>query len=312
MLKSFLNTVIWNNKFICINGKSVFNQSLVSKGLFRIGDLVTENNQFISQGNLRQLDFSPKDIFDLMSLMDAIPAPWRKSLKTNGYVDKISFVLQDHIQLVLDNQNVLISEVTSKRVYWELISGLVAQPTAQLKYNETFDDVCLDWKEIYSLPFKVALDTKTREFQYKILNRYLVTNTFLKKIGKTDSAACSFCGVMEESLEHLLVTCHFTATLWKELLVWCNGRDINIETLSAVDILFGDWQRKDCFLLFNHIILIAKQYVYYCRTNNLKPLFNVLLLRIKSVYQLECKIAKWKNKWQFHFSKWSKCGFEDK
>ena len=120
------------------------------------------------------------------------------------------------------------------------------------------------------------------------------------------------CAKRSESLEHLLVTCHFTATLWKELLVWCNGRDINIETLSAVDILFGDWQRKDCFLLFNHIILIAKQYVYYCRTNNLKPLFNVLLLRIKSVYQLECKIAKWKNKWQFHFSKWSKCGFEDK
>ena len=310
--EEILNTVIWNNKFICINGKSVFNQSLVSKGLFRIGDLVTENNQFIFQGNLRQLDFSPKDVFDLMSLMDAIPAPWRKSLKTNGYVAKISFVLQDHIHLVLVNQNVLISEVTSKRVYWKLISGLVAQPTAQLKYNETFDDVCLDWKEIYSLPFKVALDTKTREFQYKILNRYLVTNTFLKKIGKTDSAACSFCGVMEESLEHLLVTCHFTATLWKELLVWCNGRDINIETLSAVDILFGDWQRKDCFLLFNHIILIAKQYVYYCRTKNLKPLFNVLLLRIKSVYQLECKIVKWKNKWQVHSSKWSKCGFEDK
>ena len=58
--------------------------------------------------------------------------------------------------------------------------------------------------------------------------------------------------IYEHLLEHLLVTCHFTATLWKELLVWCNGRDINIETLSAVDILFGDWQRKDCFLLFNH------------------------------------------------------------
>ena len=79
--EEIFNTVIWNNKFICINGKSVFNQSLVSKGLFRIGDLVTENNQFIFQGNLRQLDFSPKDVFDLMSLMDAIPAPWRKSLK---------------------------------------------------------------------------------------------------------------------------------------------------------------------------------------------------------------------------------------
>ena len=155
------NSVIWNKKFICISGKPVFNQSLVSKGLFRIGDLVTENNQFIFQGNLCQVDFSPKDIFDVMSLVDAIPAPWRQSLKINGYVNKSSFVLQDHIQLVLDNQKVLITEVISKRVYWELISGLVAQPTAQLKYNESFNDVCLEWKEIYSLPFKVALDTKT-------------------------------------------------------------------------------------------------------------------------------------------------------
>ena len=116
---------------------------------------------------------------------------------------------------------------------------------------------------------------------------------------------------MDESLEHLLVICHFTTTLWKELLVWCNSRDINIESLSAIDIIFSDWQRKDCFVLFNHIILIAKQYIYYCRTNNLKPLFNVLLLRIKSVYQLECKVAKWKNKWQVHSSKWRKCAFED-
>ena len=41
--EEILNTVIWNNKFICINGKSVFNQSLISKGLFRIGDLVSVN-----------------------------------------------------------------------------------------------------------------------------------------------------------------------------------------------------------------------------------------------------------------------------
>ena len=39
---------------------------------------------------------------------------------------------------------------------------------------------------MYSLPFRVALDTKLREFQYKLtklLNRCLVTNAFLYKIG---------------------------------------------------------------------------------------------------------------------------------
>ena len=304
------NTVLWNNKFICINNKSVFNQSLVSKGIIKIGDLVTEKNQFISQCNQGRVNLSPKDIFDLMSLVDAIPAPWRQSLKTNGYLNKSPFVIQDQFQLVLNNQEVSITEATFKKVYRELVSGFVTPPTAHSKFNESFNGVCLDWNEIHSLPFLVALDTKSREFQYKILNRYLVTNTFLKKIGKIDSSLCTFCGMLDESLEHLFVTCHFTTLLWKDLIAWCSGRQIKVESLSAANIIFGDWQRKDCFLLLNHIILIAKQYIYYCSSNNLKPLFYVLLQRIKFVYQLESRIAKWNNNWQVHSIKWGKSGFE--
>ena len=57
------NTVIKNNKFICINGKSTFNSRSNSKGLIRIGDLVAESNQFISNSNLiRKWDFCPKDV----------------------------------------------------------------------------------------------------------------------------------------------------------------------------------------------------------------------------------------------------------
>ena len=244
-----------------------------------------------------------------MALIDAIPAPWRQSLKMNGYVNKRPFVLHDQIKLVLNDQDVLIDKALSKSIYRELISGLVTLPTAQLRYNESLYNVCLEWKEIYSLPFKVTLDTKSREFQYKVLNRYLVTNTFLKKIGKIDSSACSFCGVNDEFLEHLFVTCLFLATLWEELVMWCNNINIKVESLSAVDIIFGDWQRKEDFLLLNHIILIAKQYTYYCRINNSKSLFNVLLVRIKSVYLLECQIPTWKNKRQAHSLKWGKCRF---
>ena len=87
--------------------------------------------------------------------------------------------------------------------------------------------------------------------------------------------------MLDESLEHLFVTCHFTTLLWKELIAWCNGRQIKVESLSAVNIIFGDWQKKDCFFLLNNIILIAKQYICSCRSNNLKPLSHVLLQRIK-------------------------------
>ena len=218
------------------------------------------------------------------------------------------FVIQDQIQLVLNNQEASITVATFKEVYREIVSGFVTPPTVHSKFNKSFSGVCLDWKKIHSLPFLVALDTKSREFQYKILNRYLVANTILKKIGKIDSSLCTFCGTLDESLEHLFVTCHFTTLLWKELIAWCNGRQIKVESLSGVNIIFGDWQRKDCFFLLNHIILIAKQYIYSCRSNNLKPLFHVLLH--KFVYQLECKISKWNNNWQAHSIKLGKSGFE--
>ena len=172
------------------------------------------------------------------------------------------FILDDQIHLVLNNHKISIDKVISKGVYEELISQFVTPPMAQLRYNENFNTVCLDWKEIYSLPFKVSLDTKSREFQYKILNRYLATNTYLKRIGKIDSSACSFCGTTDESLEHLLVTCQFTAAMWQDLISCCNNQNIKVETLSNVDIIFGDWQRKEDFELVNHLILIGKQYIY--------------------------------------------------
>ena len=124
------------------------------------------------------MDFSPRDVFDFMVLFDATPATWRQSLKMKGYVVKHELSLQDHIQLVLKNQRVPIEKAVSKSVYGELISKLITLPTAQLRYNEFFKDAHLEWKKIYSLPFRVALDTKSREFQYRILNRYLTTNIF--------------------------------------------------------------------------------------------------------------------------------------
>ena len=88
-------------------------------------------------------------------------------------------------------------------IYRELRAKISIPPTAQSKYLEMYKDATLDWKEIYMLPFRVALDTKTREFHSKILNRYLVTNVLLSKIGIKSSSACTLC----ESLEHIFTSC---------------------------------------------------------------------------------------------------------
>ena len=64
--------IVWNNKFICIDGKSVYFRNLAEKGILRMGDLISDNNQFIVKSNhrLRELNISPLDIFRLQKLIN--------------------------------------------------------------------------------------------------------------------------------------------------------------------------------------------------------------------------------------------------
>ena len=50
-----------------------------------------------------------------------------------------------------------------------------------------------EWKIFCLIPFKCTMDTKLRWFQYRILNRFLTTNTFMYKIGQRVDNLCNFC-----------------------------------------------------------------------------------------------------------------------
>jgi len=65
----------------CIDGKTVFFKSLGEKGIFRIGDLISDNNELITTCNLRDLDLTPLDVFRVVSVINALPNEWRCKLK---------------------------------------------------------------------------------------------------------------------------------------------------------------------------------------------------------------------------------------
>ena len=99
--------------------------------------------------------------------------------------------MYDQIKLYLKHQAVQIESVLPKNVYSEIRAGYETRPTAQARFEEQFPDICLDWHDIYKLPSNVVIDTKSREFQFRILNRYLSTNSFFHKIGQANSPLCS-------------------------------------------------------------------------------------------------------------------------
>ena len=114
-------------------------------------------------------------------------------------------LIQTDFNLRIHGKKVNLQNLKSKSLYDSFVSKISSIPTAQKKYNEAFSTHAsqLDWEKIYLLPFKTTLDTKLREFQYKILNRILYTNKMLFKFKKVDSPSCVFCEKELETIEHL-------------------------------------------------------------------------------------------------------------
>ena len=66
--------------------------------------------------------------------------------------------------------------ITSKLVYREFRSVKQTTATAKTKILSRYPDLSIDWKRLYSLTFETTLDTKLRQFQYKLLNVIVFTN----------------------------------------------------------------------------------------------------------------------------------------
>ena len=127
-----LKIILWNNKAICADGKSVYYNKLANKGIFRIGDLISKDNKLLTN-HLRELNISPLDAFRLTCVIEALPTEWRTILKRCNYSVIEPFNLQSQVQLHLNGQDVLLSKAVSKIIYKEILIETLLHP--QLNSN---------------------------------------------------------------------------------------------------------------------------------------------------------------------------------
>ena len=116
--------------------------------------------------------FTPKEKFHLMAIIDAIPTQWRHHLKKS---------------------------VQRSRLY---------QP-----HNESIQkSTTINWigRRYIVSPSEVAIGSRSREFEFKVLHRNLATNKFLHNIDLAPSFLCTFCKTESESIEHHLIECEYS------------------------------------------------------------------------------------------------------
>ena len=84
-----------------------------------------------------------------------------------------------------------ITKVKPSMIYTALVQKSFVPPLPRNKFSQKFNISEEDWPKIYSPTGKCSIDSKTRIFQYKILNNALYFTVFglgfanLKRLGET-------------------------------------------------------------------------------------------------------------------------------
>ena len=208
--EAVLQETIWNNRFIKVNGKSIFYSKWHQNGIKQIKDLFdVPENCFSLPFEVLANKFHIKGHHFLHhhSLVSAIPSEWKKLLSK---IDSSSTTC------------ILSKPLTSKILYQELLTRQKLRPPTAEKRLEYYNFQRDDFSKIYLLPFKATKETKLIMFQYKINHSpYLIsTNSLLYKLKTVSSPHCPFYPAIHQTVTHLFVECVQASTFWSEFQNW--------------------------------------------------------------------------------------------
>ena len=173
---NIVKEVIWNNRCIQINQKTVFFEKWYSKGILKIGDVIDENNNFLSFESLKRKYAIDINLVNYYGIISAISRQWKQALKQtrNETCNQSKTWYED------------LSSFTTQKIYRHIIKFKFAAPSSQnllIQRGIATEDL----NSIYLLPYQSTTETKLIAFQIKILHNILPTNATLCKMKIKDS-----------------------------------------------------------------------------------------------------------------------------
>ena len=164
-----------------------------------------------------------------------MPAAWRLLIRTTNIAPVLS-PLPNTPAILINDILIPILDASSKHIYRSFLANKQTTPTAKEKLSVKYYHLTIDWKRVYLLSFRTTLETKLREFQFKILNRIVFTNEKRFRFDMAESDKCAFCQTEVKSIEHLLFSCKISSVFWKHVLSWPRDNNIIVESLKEEDI----------------------------------------------------------------------------
>ena len=294
------NQLIWYNSEIRIKGKPFFWRDVYIRGLKYVFQLF-ENNQFKSfdqvqhEYGLTRLRFN--------SLKAAIPKEWKMFFLSHQPMISYMPVMMHNF----DCFKVQGAKVSSM-VYKYLQDDRMLLHNKFMKwYQELGEDVfggVSGYAQSHCDIYSVTNITKFRSFQYRLMQRALVTNIQLYEWKVVSSRLCSFCGEEPETVIHMFCDCWAIQDIWHQFKEYVLDR-FNTEVSLRRDHILFNRVTKGKGNVANFLCLVTKQYIYKQRCLK-KPLATRDIMHFyRQIEQIEKYIACKQDKLNVHRKKWA-------
>ena len=134
--EDIMNQVIWNNKNLLSQGKSIYQPLFHKCGIIKIGDLISKGGFFLKSEKVLKANLSLSHLFILMGIVNAIPSGWRSIIKNNSSTKLIDFN-ENSFHLPVKGETLDVLSCSSKIVCKEFLSFKAVLPTARAKWGNS-------------------------------------------------------------------------------------------------------------------------------------------------------------------------------
>ena len=198
--------ILWNNKDINIENKSVFWRAWWDKNVLFVQDLLNNQGNYFSPQEFSDKYNIKVNFLQYYQITSAIPAYLKSYASAHMDLGDLNSICENFDFQLSKDITLNLKKTLCKQFYKLFIEEINIEPTAIKSWRKNCPEVADNWLNCIQNIYKITRDNKLRQFYFKLLHRILVTNKELKRFGISDCDKCVMCGE-NDSIEHAFFEC---------------------------------------------------------------------------------------------------------
>ena len=283
--------ILFNNKDILINGRTIFYRDWFDRGIYLVRDLLKSDGKFLSYTEFVQKYDLRCNFLIYFQVVSAIPRHLVERAMSYP-VDRAGLLSSTMFHLSPET-SINLTKMKNKDYYQLLVNKEKIEPKATSKWERDLQVGQASLQPFFSRVRNVCRDNKLREFYFKLLHRIVVTKKELFLFGVAEDAKCPYCE-LNDSIIHTFHNCNWSQLFFAEVIKWFNKENATSLTLSPTELIFGKDKDNinkelpvDIVRKLNFTFLYAKYYLYNQKLLNRELSLNEFLANVKFKYNFE-------------------------